>query len=296
MSEANEGGDPETEKCTSPTGAELLILPVPEHKHDLVPIHSLLLDHAIHLQEKVNQEIFNIGVVRRKLAREMSKVAESLISLGGVSLPDGFHIPASIPPDSEHHTVLQAILSIHRYRDFSVKLLETRSSRFRESPAPPRTNQTPTDFNEASDDMDKSFHYLRTLLDQIGECGKELQVREEGGVNLRRFSSEMCRQIDALEKQYVFDKMEELNFRSCSIQSRKPVKSIGHTLDLQEIMSLAKNAKSMVYEVSLKMLRIVDHLKGAEISSVASYHAITKENSELLRRYCFYLKLKIKQL
>ena len=36
---------------------------------------------------------------------------------------------------------------------------------------------------------------------------------EEDGVNLRRFSSETCRQIDALEKQYVFDKMEELNFR-----------------------------------------------------------------------------------
>ena len=40
-------------------------------KHDLVPVHSVLLDFAIKLQQKVNQEIFNIGLVRQTLAREM---------------------------------------------------------------------------------------------------------------------------------------------------------------------------------------------------------------------------------
>jgi hypothetical protein len=43
----------------------------------------------------------------------------------------------------------------------------------------------------------------------------------------------MLKEIDSLEKQYVMEKMGELALRSCSIQSRKPVRSIGHTLDLQ---------------------------------------------------------------
>ena len=66
---------------------------------------------------------------------------------------------------------------------------------------------------------------------------------------MRRFSSEQCRDIDVLEKEAVMAKMGELSLRNCSIQSRKPVRSLGHTLDLQEIMLLAKNAKSLVYEV-----------------------------------------------
>ena len=92
------------------------------------------------------------------------------------------------------------------------------------------------------------------------------------------------------------EKMGELSIRNCSLQSRKPVRSLGHTLDLQEIMLLAKNAKSLVYEVSLQMLKMVDLVKGEEINATSTYHSLTKENSELLRRYCFYLKLKIEQL
>ena len=51
--------------------------------------------------------------------------------------------------------------------------------------------------------------------------------------------------------------------RNCSLQSRKPVRSLGHTLDLQEIMLLAKNAKSLVYEVCIKNIAqdIQDFLK-----------------------------------
>ena len=109
------------------------------------------------------------------------------------------------------------------------------------------------------------------------------------------------------------DKMGELSIRNCSLQvmtmiimmmfvmmmilqSRKPVRSLGHTLDLQEIMLLAKNAKSLIYEVSLQMLKTVDSVKGEEIAATNVYHSLTRENSELLRRYCFYLKLKIQQL
>ena len=45
-------------------------------------------------------------------------------------------------------------------------------------------------------------------------------------------------------------------------------------------------------KVSLQMLKIVDLVKGEEIAATTTYHRLTKENSELLRRYCFYLKLK----
>ena len=49
-------------------------------------------------------------------------------------------------------------------------------------------------------------------------------------------------------------------------------------------------------QVSLQMLKVVDLVKGEEIAATTFYHRLTKENSELLRRYCFYLKLKIHQL
>ena len=73
MSETKDGTDKDPETSGVPEDPELNLVVVlePEIKHDLVPVHSLLLDHAIHLQEKVNQEIYNIGLVRRKLAQEM---------------------------------------------------------------------------------------------------------------------------------------------------------------------------------------------------------------------------------
>jgi hypothetical protein len=59
-------------------------------------------------------------------------------------------------------------------------------------------------------------------------------VEEECAIlALSRWFSGMLKEIDSLEKQYVMEKMGELALRSCSIQSRKPVRSIGHTLDLQ---------------------------------------------------------------
>merc|ERR1719348_1557224 len=156
----------------------------------------------------------------------------------------------------------------------------------------------PEDFNTASDRLDHSFQNMRSWLDQVGGTARKLQScdGEPAANSLRRFSMERCRDIDSLEREAVQEKMGELSLRSCSVQSRKPVRSLGHTLDLQEIMLLAKNAKSLVYEVSLQMSKIVDMVKGEEISATTTYHKLTKENSELLRRYCFYLKLKIQQL
>jgi hypothetical protein len=40
-------------------------------RHDLAPIHSMLLDLAISLQVKVNMEIQNTGRIRRRLSTEM---------------------------------------------------------------------------------------------------------------------------------------------------------------------------------------------------------------------------------
>ena len=76
----------------------------------------------------------------------------------------------------------------------------------------------------------------------------------------------------------------------------EPVRSLGHTRDLQEIELLALNAKNLIYKVRLQMVKTVDSVKGEEIAATNVYHSLTRENSELLRRYCFYLKLKIQQL
>ena len=45
----------------------------------------------------------------------------------------------------------------------------------------------------------------------------------------------------------------------------------------------------VIIQVSLQMLKVVDLVKGEEIAATTFYHRLTKENSELLRRYCFYL-------
>ena len=55
-------------------------------------------------------------------------------------------------------------------------------------------------------------------------------------------------------------------------------------------------SSKLLIQVSLQMLKVVDLVKGEEIAATTFYHRLTKENSELLRRYCFYLKLKIHQL
>lgn len=57
-------------------------------------------------------------------------------------------------------------------------MLQERSAKFEAVPIPPRTEDSPTDFNEASDDMDKSFHYLRTLLDQVSSFQETINSRD----------------------------------------------------------------------------------------------------------------------
>jgi len=265
--------------------------------HDLAPVHNILVQLASTLQVKVDLATKELQEIRTRLAREMQKTAESLSSLGEVKLPSGF--PASMSsssmlvPDSP---ASETILAIHHYRDQAVSALNIQAEVLSALARDTKSGHPVEDFNTASDGLDSSFQQLRLWLDQVGQAARKLQNCDGETNTLRRFSSERCRDIDLLEKDAVLKKMGELSVRNCSLQSRKPVRSLGHTLDLQEIMLLAKNAKSLVYEVSLQMLKIVDLVKGEEISATTTYHRLTKENSELLRRYCFYLKLKIQQL
>jgi len=266
-------------------------------QHDLVPVHNILVQLATNLQVKVDQATREINNIRKKLAMEMVRTAENLSSLGEVKLPSGLSssMMASASSVSPAYTT---ILAIHSYRDQAMAALTLQADLLTVETEHPANLLPPEDFNTASDRLDLSFQMMRNWLDQVGGAARKLQNcdGEPAANSLRKFSMERCRDIDSLEREAVQEKMGELSLRSCSIQSRKPVRSLGHTLDLQEIMLLAKNAKSLVYEVSLQMLKIVDLVKGEEIEATTSYHRLTKENSELLRRYCFYLKLKIRQL
>ena len=196
------------------------------------------------------------------------KTSESLSSLGEVKLPSGF--PASMStssmlvPDSP---ASETILAIHHYRDQAVSALNTQAEVLSSEPRDPKQGKQVEDFNTASDGLDSSFQQLRLWLDQVGQAARKLQNCDGETNTLRKFSSDRCRDIDLLEKDAVLKKMGELSVsdnqrercliitlfldqvRNCSLQSRKPVRSLGHTLDLQEIMLLAKNAKSLVYEV-----------------------------------------------
>ena len=168
-----------------------------------------------------------------------------------MKLPSGFPASvsmASLSSTSSKHAV--TIAAIHHYRDMAAAALESQSTILAaELPCQAADQPLPSDFNTASDRLDASFQQLRRWLDQLGAAARNLQSCDGESNTLRRFSSEQCRDIDILEKEAVMAKMGELSLRNCSIQSRKPVRSLGHTLDLQEIMLLAKNAKSLVYEV-----------------------------------------------
>jgi len=271
--------------------------------HDLGPVHTVLVSLAASLQTKVDLAIRELQDIRMKLASEMNTTADLLTNVGEIKLPSSFpssSISSSMMSSSS--PACQTIVSIHQYRDSAVSVLRAQSEILSNNQIVSSSNRDGVkvgeDFNLASDLLDSSFQQLRSWLDQLGTAARQLQHCDTDSTSggIRKFSIEKCRDIDALEREAVIEKMGELSIRNCSIQSRKPVRSLGHTLDLQEIMLLAKNAKSLVYEVSLQMLKLVDQVKGEEINATNTYHKLTKENSELLRRYCFYLKLKIQQL
>jgi len=277
--------------------------------HDLGPVHTVLVSLATSLQVKVDRAIQDLMEIRSKLAHEMNATADSLENAGDIKLPSNFPTSSlSSSMTSPNSPACQAILSIHMYRNAAVTTLRAQAEILSNNQVPVKSSEAGSgsteDFNMASDSLDTSFQHLRTWLDQLSTAARTLQqCSNDSGLpeganpsSIRRFSLDKCQEIDNLEREAVMDKMGELSIRNCSLQSRKPVRSLGHTLDLQEIMLLAKNAKSLIYEVSLQMLKAVDSVKGEEIAATNIYHKLTRENSELLRRYCFYLKLKIQQL
>ena len=67
------------------------------------------------------------------------------------------------------------------------------------------------DFNTAKDRLDSSFQLLRLWLDQVGQAGRKLQSYDDESITLRKFSGERCKEIDALEKNAVLQKMSELS-------------------------------------------------------------------------------------
>jgi len=262
-----------------------------QERLDLGPVQAMLVQVAVNLQTKLVNALVDLHKTRVKLADEMLKTAAALTALGEVELPGRMDTAT----EDHHHQVINTITDIHTYRNVAVSALSAQSAVMTNpdsTPAPTNTH----DFCSVSDSLDSMFQQMKRAMEEISVSGKTLQNCDKLNTTVARFSAAACGQIDSLERTYVVDKLRQLNRSSCSVQSRKPVRSLGHTLDLQDIMLVAKNAKSHVYEICLHLLKVVDKVKSEEIKSTTVYHKLNKENSELLRRYCFYLKLKIMQL
>ena len=215
--------------------------------------------------------------------------AEMLVAAGDIKLPS--NLPTSSLTSSMTSTsspACLAILSIHQYRDAAVTALRAQAEVLSNNQVTRSPEVSAEDFNSASDNLDTSLQQLRTWLDQLGTAARTLQQCST--------DSGLPEEIDRLEREAVMDKMGELGNLNCSPQFWEPVRSLGHTRDLQEIELLALNAKNLIYKVRLQMVKTVDSVKGEEIAATNVYHSLTRENSELLRRYCFYLKLKKQQL
>jgi len=256
---------------------------------DLVPVHNILLQLASTLQVKVDLASRELLDISSRLAGEMKKTADTLSSLGEVKLPSGFSLLLTNSPASE------TILAIHHYRDQAVSALITQAELLSTLHRNTRPAHLVEDFDMASYELDSSIEQLSEWRDQLVEIVSKLQ-NSDGETNvLRRFSSERCRDIDMLERDAVLKKMGELSIRNCSWQSRKPVRSVDHTLDLQKIMLLAETAKSLAFKVSIPLLQTVNMLNWKAIAATITITGLIKEHEELIRRYYLYLKLKIQQ-
>jgi len=278
----------EEEEEVSPEGR---VSPVEQKRLDLIPVQAMLVRVAVKLETKLMAALIDLNKSRIHLAEQMRKTSLALVELGEIEVSGRMDTSTA----EQHANVLSTIGDIHKYRDVAVKALNEHAKNMNKHPKLPQTSTT-QDFCSVSDSLDSMFQQMKATMEVISSCGKCLQTNSTLNTSVAKFSSAACVQIDLLEKSYVMDKLRQKDGSQCSVQSRKPVRSLGHTLDLQDIMLVAKNAKSHVYEICLHLLKMVDKVKSEEIKSTTVYHKLNKENSELLRRYCFYLKLKIIQL
>ena len=182
--------------------------------------------------------------------------AEMLVAAGDIKLPS--NLPTSSLTSSMTSTsspACLAILSIHQYRDAAVTALRAQAEVLSNNQVTRSPEASAEDFNSASDNLDTSFQQLRTWLDQLGTAARTLQQCST--------DSGLPEEIDRLEREAVMDKMGELGNLNCSLQVMtmiimmmfvmmilqfwEPVRSLGHTRDLQEIELLAVNAKKLIY-------------------------------------------------
>lgn len=270
---------------------ESQVLDVKQKRLDLIPVQAMLVRVAVKLEAKLMAALIDLNKSRINLAEQMRKTALALEELGEICVSGRMDTST----EEQHETVLSTIGEIHKYRDVAAAALQEHANIIDNCPIATQPSVN-LDFCSVSDSCDSMFQQMKSTMEVISSCGKRLQTNSSLNTSVAKFSSVACSHIDTLEKSYVMDKLRQKDGSLCSVQSRKPVRSLGHTLDLQDIMLVAKNAKSHVYEICLHLLKIVDKVKSEEIKSTTVYHKLNKENSELLRRYCFYLKLKIIQL
>ena len=214
--------------------------------------------------------------------------ADSLEIAGDIELPSNCHtfsLSSSMSPTSP---ACQAILSINMFREAAVSTLRSLAKALSSTQVPVKSERT-EDFIMASENIDTSLQQLTTWKDQLSTTKRTLkQCSNDCG---------LLEQIDNLEMQAVLDKMVELRSSNCSLQSRKPESSLDHEIYLKKIMLLAKNAKSLILEVSHQTMKASNLVMREEIAVINISSKHLREFAELLRRrrYEIFLKLEIKQ-
>jgi len=256
--------------------------------HDLGQVHTVLVSLATEFQLKVERDIQGMMEMGSKLAHEMNASADSLEIAGDIELPSNCHtfsLSSSMSPTSP---ACQAILSINMFREAAVSTLRSQAKALSSTQVPVKSEST-EDFVMASENIDTSLQQLTKWKDQLSTTSRTLeQCSNDCG---------LLEQIDNLELQAVLDKMVELRSSNCSLQSRKPESSLVYERYLQKIMLLAKNAKSLIYEVRRQTMKASNLVTREEIAVTNIYSKHLREVAELLRRrrYEIFLKLEIKQ-
>ena len=157
------------------------------------------------------------------------KTANALTGLGEVQLSGRMDTAT----EEQHSDVLATLSDIHAYRDMAVTALTAQAAVMNSNNDTVHVDTASQDFCTVSDSLDAMFQQMKRAMEEISMSGKTLQTCDKLNTTVARFSAAACGQIDRLERTYVVEKLRQLNKSGCSVQSRKPVRSLGHTLDLQ---------------------------------------------------------------
>ena len=174
--------------------------------------------------------------------------------------------------------------AINMFREAAVSTLRSQAKALSSTQVPVKSEST-EDFIMASENIDSSLQQLMTWKDKLSTTSRTLKQCSN--------DCDLLEQIDIFEREAVLDKMCELRSSNCSLQSRKPERSLD--LDLLKIKLLAKYAKSLIFKVSNQTLKALNSVMREEIAVNNIGSKLFREDSELLRRYEIYLKLEIQQ-